>query len=207
MEHENKKVKTHSSLYILMNYKKYRLYLFECIFVYFGYTLNETFLIDKIVELGGDTSDYGMAGFVLAIAEIPAAVWIVQLRKHFSIEKLMLAMACFATARAVATAFAPNITFLIGAQVFEIGALAIYYAAAVYLVQEYLPAEDVVKGVSFVSIASMGLGQGVAAFTSGILLEYLGVDGLLICSAVISAVAIIFAVLMNLSCDKTYTAG
>ena len=43
-------------------------------FVFAAYNMNSTFLIDWIEGMGGNHADYGMAQFVLAMAEIPVAL-------------------------------------------------------------------------------------------------------------------------------------
>ncbi|MCR5692303.1 MAG: MFS transporter [Eubacterium sp.] len=187
---------SHSSFYLLTHYHKYMFYLLECVFIFFGFTLNGTFLIDKFVALGGGAGEYGIANFVLALSEIPAAIFITKLRKRFSIEQLMLCCSVFCTLRVAAVTFAPTVSLMILGELFELGGMSLYYAASLYLVQEFLPKEDVVKGMSFINVASMGIGEAVASFISGALLEFWGHQNLLICSVVVTAISIVFGVAM-----------
>lgn len=186
----------HSAGYILIHYPKYTLYLLVCVFLSMGYTLNTTFLVNRFTELGGTTGSYGMGEFVLALSEIPAALFIGKLMKRFSLEKLAFFSGVFCTLRAAAVTFAPTVVTIILGQALEIGGLSIYYVASVYIVKKFLPEGDVVKGVSFINTAMMGVGQSVAAFFSGILLENFGLRGLMDISIVISAISVCFGIAM-----------
>lgn len=194
--HKEKEGKTHSAIFLLTHYPKYTLYLFVCVFLSMGYTLNTTFLVNRFAELGGGTGAYGMGEFVLALSEIPAALFIGKLMQRFSLEQLALFSGIFCTLRAAVVTFAPSVVTMILGQSLEIGGLAIYYVASVYIVKKFLPVGDVVKGVSFINTAMMGIGQSVAAFFSGILLENLGLYGLMYISIAISGISILFALAM-----------
>lgn len=61
----------HSCFYLLKHFPKYSLFLLGLVFVFATYNMNSTFLIDWIEGMGGNHADYGMAQFVLAMAEIP----------------------------------------------------------------------------------------------------------------------------------------
>lgn len=187
----------HSAGYILIHYPKYTLYLLVCVFLSMGYTLNTTFLVNRFTELGGTTGAYGMGEFVLALSEIPAALFIGKLMKRFSLEQLAFFSGVFCTLRAAAVTFAPTVVTIILGQALEIGGLSIYYVASVYIVKKFLPEGDVVKGVSFINTAMMGVGQSVAAFFSGILLENFGLRGLMDISMVISAISVFFGIAMK----------
>ncbi len=193
----------HSAIYILTHYHKYTFYLLLCVFLSMGYTLNTTFLVNRFTDLGGGTGLYGFGEFVLAMSEIPAALCIGRLMKRFSLEQLALFSGIFSTLRAAAVTFAPTIATLILGQTFEIGGLAIYYVVSVYIVRAYLPEGDVVKGVSFINTAMMGVGQSVASFFCGILLEKYGLYGLMYISIALSAVSICFGIAMIYCRNRT----
>lgn len=186
----------HSAVFLLTHYPKYTLYLLVCVFLSMGYTLNTTFLVNRFTELGGSTGSYGLGEFVLALSEIPAALFIGKLMKRFSLEQLAFFSGIFCTLRAAAVTFAPTVVTVVLGQTFEIGGLAIYYVASVYIVKKFLPESDVVKGVSFINTAMMGVGQSVAAFFSGMLLEEFGLHGLMYISIGVSAISILFGIAM-----------
>ena len=85
----------HSCFYLLKHFPKYSLFLLGLVFVFAAYNMNSTFLIDWIEGMGGNHADYGMAQFVLAMAEIPVALVFYRIRGRVSIDKLMVVCAFF----------------------------------------------------------------------------------------------------------------
>lgn len=189
--------KVHTSWYLIRNYPKYTLFLIGCMILFMGYNLNATFMIDVIEGLGGGHTEFGLGEFVLAVSEMPVALFFVKMRKRFSIDQMMIICALFCTLRAIATTFAPTVSFVILSQTLEVLGLGIFYAGSVYFVMENLPDTDVVKGVSFINVASVGVGQAVASICCGMIKAALGLYNLLLISSAVSFVAIIIMLIMN----------
>lgn len=189
--------KVHSSWHLLCHYPKYTLFLLGCMVIFMGYNLNATFMIDVIQNLGGSHTDFGIGEFVLAISEVPVALFFVKMRRKFSIDQLMIVCAAFCTFRAGATTFAPTVPLVILSQGFELFGLSIFYAGSVYFVMENLPDTDVVKGVSFINVASVGIGQTIASVTCGMLKTYFGLHNLLVISTLVSLAAVFIMIVMS----------
>lgn len=187
----------HSGIYLLTHYPKYTVYLIYCMFLFAGYTLNSTFLIDLYEGMGGTAADYGMAEFVLAVSEIPAVIFIVPVIKKTGLEKLVIISAFFSTIRVLAIALATNVTLAILAQVFEMGGTAVYYASNIYIVKAYLPEADLVKGISYINVASMGVGTTLGSFFSGTVMEMFGIDFLMMVSVYVMITGLAFVVIMK----------
>ncbi len=186
--------KVHSSFYLICNYPKYTLFLIACLIMYMGYNLNATFMIDIIKRLGGGHTELGWSEFVLAISEVPVMLLFAKMRKKFSLDQLMVICAIFCTLRAAGTAFAPNVLLVILAQGFEIFGMSIYYAGIVFFVMENLPDTDVVKGVSFINVAAVGVGQVFASAVCGMIRDAFGLDWLLNISILVSACSILLMI-------------
>ena len=60
----------------------------------------------------------------------------------------------------------------------------LFYATSLFFVMENLPDSDVVKGVSFVTMVTSGIGAAAGSYLSGIILTALGLTNLLIISVV-----------------------
>ena len=184
----------HSSLYILRNFPKYVLFLLGCMFVFMGYNLNATYMIDIIHYAGGNHTAFGIGEFVLAASEVPFALVFVYVRRKISVDKMMVVCALFCTLRAAATTFAPGVALIILSQGFEILGLSIFYAASVYFVMENLPDSDVIKGVSFINVASVGVGQMIGSVLCGIIKSTFGLWNLLYISIVVSFVGVLIMI-------------
>lgn len=186
----------HSSVYLLTHYPKYLLFLAGCAFVFMGYSLNSTYMIDIIRRVGGSHSALGFGEFVLAASEVPFALVFIKVRKKIAVDKMMAVCAIFCTLRAAATTFAPTVLLVVLSQGFEILGLSIFYAASVYFVMENLPDSDVIKGVSFINVASMGIGQAIGSVLCGIIKSVFGLQNLLYVSIGVSFIGVIVMFMM-----------
>lgn len=195
-EQPSQKEVVHSSWYLVRRYPKYTCFLIACMIIFMGYNLNTLFLVDRFEALGGSHSNYGVAEFVLALSEIPFAVFFLRIRKYIPVDKMMFICALFCTVRAAATAFSPSVLLLTASQSLEILGLAIFYPGCAYFVMENLPEADVVKGVSFINVASVGIGETIASLACGVLKDRIGLQGLMNTSVVVSVLAVIVMFIM-----------
>lgn len=76
-------------------------------------------------------------------------------------------------------AYADSIPVVIGAQACEMLGLGLYYAGSMYFIEEQLPEADIVKGASLVSVATVGIGEGIAACLCGVIRSRFGLYGLM----------------------------
>lgn len=193
---ECKTGEVHSCFYLLKHFPKYSLFLLGLVFVFAAYNMNSTFLIDWIEGMGGNHADYGMAQFVLAMAEIPVALVFYRIRGRISIDKLMVVCAFFCFLRATATTFSGSVALVILSQALELLGLSIYYVVTVYFVMDYLPQADAVKGVSLINLAGMGLGEMAGSISCGLLKDAFGLRNLMILSSGVGFVGVVVMVWM-----------
>lgn len=186
----------HSCFYLLKHFPKYSLFLLGLVFVFAAYNMNSTFLIDWIEGMGGNHADYGMAQFVLAMAEIPVALVFYRIRGRVSIDKLMVVCAFFCFLRATATTFSGSVTLVILSQALELLGLSIYYVGTVYFVMDYLPQADAVKGASLINLAGMGLGEMAGSISCGLIKDALGLRNLMLLSSGVGFVGVVVMVWM-----------
>lgn len=179
----------HTIFYLLKEFPKYRIFLISAAFATMCFNFSSTFLIDLIESLGGNNADYGMAEFVLAMAEIPTAFFFVKLRRKFSIDQLLLCCMFFNMLKALAMTFAPSVPILIASMIFEMPGMGLYYASVVYFVMENLPVGDMVKGVTLVNIAANGIGAAISTYFSGIILAAFGMQILMLVGVVTGVIS------------------
>lgn len=183
--------RAHTVGYLLRCYPKYVWFLAGSSIMFMGYNLGTTFLIQVMEQLGGTNAHYGMAEFVLAISEVPSAYIMVKCRKRISMDKMMLCCAVFMTLKNAFAAYAGNVEIIILSQSCEMLGFGLFYAGSVFMTGSMLPSCDAVKGVSLINAATVGIGEGAAAFFCGILKENLGLHGLMQTSVLVSAVSIV----------------
>ena len=187
---QEEKSRVHSLWYLLREYPKFTCFLLGAAIMFMAYNLGTTFLINVIEELGGGNTHYGMAEFVLAVSEIPSAFIMTKYRKKIPMDKLMVGCAFFMMLKNVFAAFSGSITVIILSQSFEMLGFGLFYSGSVYLVDEMLPVQDTIKGMSFVNAATVGLGEGAGSFVCGFFRNHFGLHGLMVISVVVGFISV-----------------
>ncbi|MGN0240189.1 MAG: MFS transporter [Candidatus Weimeria sp.] len=187
------KENAHSTGWILKNCGRYRRFLFECFFVFLGYDMNIAFLYDRVKDIGGSDSAYGLVFSVIGLFEIPVALGFYRLMKvkGITIERLMAFFGVFCTARAFFTTISSNMTEMILSQAFELLGMGVYYAGSVFFVMKTVPEADSAKGMSLVNLFAVGAADAVAFFISGVIRDSFGVLQLMYMSVLVSAIGVI----------------
>lgn len=181
----------HTVSYLLMHYPAFTAFLIGSTVMFMGYNFGTTFLIDIFTGLGGSNTHYGISEFVMAISEVPSAVIILKLRRKIPIQWMMVCCAFFMTLKNLIPTYADNIAVVIAAQVCEMLGLGLYYAGSIFFIEENLPQVDIVKGTMLVSVATVGIGEGIAAFFCGIIRRQIGLYGLMKTGTFTNALSII----------------
>lgn len=187
----NQTITPHTVSYLLMHYPAFTAFLIGSTVMFMGYNFGTTFLIDIFTSLGGSNTHYGISEFVMAISEVPSAVIILKLRRKIPIQWMMVCCAFFMTLKNLIPTYADNIAVVIAAQACEMLGLGLYYAGSIFFIEENLPQVDIVKGTMLVSVATVGIGEGIAAFFCGIIRRQIGLYGLMKTGTFTNALSII----------------
>lgn len=187
----NQTITPHTVGYLLTHYPAFTAFLIGSTVMFMGYNFGTTFLIDIFTGLGGSNTHYGISEFVMAISEVPSAVIILKLRRKIPIQWMMVCCAFFMTLKNLIPTYADNITVVIAAQTCEMLGLGLYYAGSIFFIEENLPKADIVKGTTLVSVATVGIGEGIAAFFCGIIRRQIGLYGLMKTGTLANALSII----------------
>lgn len=191
-----KQEKVSSALFLIKRYRKYRWFLIGSAVMFMGYNVGTTFLINVFEGLGGNNTHYGIAEFVMAISEVPSAFIFMKFRKKISLDKMMLCCAFFMTLKNVFAAFSGSVSVIIISQSCEMLGFGLFYAGSVFMVEELLSPVDVVKGMSLINAATVGVGEGVGALVCGYINSRFGLAFLMRCSVLISVISILCMMVM-----------
>lgn len=199
-QHDYKKqqAEAHNIGYLLKNYHKYTLFLVSCVLTTICYNTGSCFLIDIVKAAGGGESEYGIVCFVLAIVEIPTAVFFMKMKEIIGLNRLLMIFTISNTLKAAVLFFAKNVYAIYFDQIFEMLGFGLFYAGSVFFVMEQLPSEDVVKGTSLITVAVNGIGTGVGSMICGWIMSVLGLKALL-GSGIMFGVAGIFIMSLAMS--------
>jgi PPP family 3-phenylpropionic acid transporter len=185
----------HTSIYLMKHYKYFTLFLLASAFMFVGYSMCNSFLIDVILAKGGNNSHMGIANFILGISELPTAILFQRLKKRFGVYKLLRISATFSLLKMVFLYFSPNVFWICASQVLQMLGNGMYWSTSVYYVNEVIPREDLVKGQSLATIFSVNIGGILGTMFSGQLLNYFDVNGLILfgCACSLVGAFIMFA--------------
>ncbi len=164
---------------LLRKYPVFLVFLIGSIVMFMGYNFGCTFLIDIYRDLGGGNTDYGIGEFVMAISEVPSAFIILKLRNKIPLKYMMVCCAFFMMLKNLIPTYAVQVPVVICSQACEMLGLGLYYAGSMYFIEENLPKADIVKGASLVSVATVGIGEGIAACLCGVIRNRFGLYGLM----------------------------
>ena len=184
-------VKTHTSAYIMKQLPWFSMFLFASAFLFVGYSMCNSFLIDIITAKGGNNSHMGIANFILGISELPTAIIFQKLKRRFGVYKLLRLSAIFTLLKMVFLYFSPNVFWICASQMLQMLGNGMYWSLSVYYVNEVVPQGDIVKGQSLATIFSVNIGGILGTLFSGQLLNYFDVKGLILFGCICSFIGVI----------------
>lgn len=181
-----------------LEYKKFMVFVFGIVVVYFTHTIINNFFIQILTPIGGSESDMGTAVFLAAIVELPAMGLFNVIRKKINVSTLLKFCAIMFAVKHTLTFLATNMTLIYIAQLTQMMAYAILIPASVYYVNTIISKKDQIKGQSMVTMAMTASGI-VANLVGGFLLDGIGVHNVLLLGTIVSIVG---AVIVILSVEK-----
>ena len=177
-------------------YKKIFVVLGAMVMIFFCHMLINTYMIDVIKEIGGNTTDQGNAIFVQAMVELPTMFLFGLILKKFKVNNLLIfAAVCYVLKHAL-ICFAPNLPVFFLAMILQMLSYAVLVPASVYFAEEHVAPEDRNKGQAVVNAATT-IGGLLASLFGGILLSVMSVHGVLLVGltvTILGAVVMIFGI-------------
>jgi MFS transporter, PPP family, 3-phenylpropionic acid transporter len=177
--------------------KRFVVVCVSIILVYFSHALIDTYLIQIMRTVGGNSSDVGIGYAIAGGLELPAmALFPLILKRLKSASTIMKLSAVFFLIRAVITLLAHSVAWVYVAQCCQFFAFALLIPASVYFVDRIINGEDRVKGQSFMTM-SIGISNVIATVLGGFMLGTNGDVGLMLIVGVIaSLIGLIMLVLV-----------
>lgn len=188
----NKKAESHHSfLWLIKNVKGFGVYLAATCFMYLGYAIGGTFLIDFVRRIGGDEASYGVINFVSAASEIPVMLIFAKLRSKYGIRVLIVVTTIGALCKNLGIWLAPAVAIMMATQMFQGIGAGMHFSTSVFYIMEKLDEKDMVKGQSLVNIMTFGIASGLGAFLSGVINNIFGLNCVMMCSVTFGVISVI----------------
>lgn len=138
------------------------------------FSLTGTFLIRLIEEVGGDSSNLGIALAICAAAEVPVLMLFSQIVKRISETKLMIFSGIMFSVKSLILLLAGNVGMIYVAQLLQPFAYALFASASVFFSDRCMEEEDEVTGQSLLSMSGSA-GSVIGSLVGGWLVENSGV--------------------------------
>ena len=173
-------------------YPAFMLFLVGTICFFFAHNMINDFMIQIIRGLGGGEKELGYSNFLQAILELPVMALIgFVLKKVASRWMLVFSGAAFFVKMVVLMA-AGNLAVYYFSQSFQLFAYAVFVPAAAYYVSETMEELDQVKGQAYITSA-ITIGGVFSNLISGVILDQLGINPMLLTGTVVCGVGVIIA--------------
>ncbi|MBS6395784.1 MAG: MFS transporter [Clostridiales bacterium] len=179
-------------------YKNFTLTLAGITLLFTFHNMSNSYLIQIVSHLGGDSAQMGTALSIAAVLELPVMVFFSRLVKRFSSRTLLIVSGMFFVLKALSLLLVGNMFQLYLQQMLQMGSFALYVPASVYYVNEHMAEQDKFKGQA-VMTGTNTLGGVLGSLLGGFLLNASGVELML---QVEFAVAALGGVLVLLSAGK-----
>lgn len=186
------KVKGKGFVAFLKSYPAFALFLVATVFFFFAHNMINDFMIQIIRHLGGGETELGYANFLQAILELPVMALIGLVLKKISSSNLLIVSGFAFFIKIAILIFATNMFMMYVSQSFQLFAYAVFIPAAAYYVSTTMDESDQVKGQAYVTSA-ITVGGVFSNLISGIVLDNLGINQMLIIGTAVCAVGAVTA--------------
>ena len=191
-EASHSKVKGKGVVAFLKSYPAFALFLVATVFFFFAHNMINDFMIQIIRHLGGGETELGYANFLQAILELPVMALIGLVLKKISSSNLLIVSGFAFLIKIAILIFATNMVMMYVSQSFQLFAYAVFIPAAAYYVSTTMDESDQVKGQAYVTSA-ITVGGVFSNLISGIVLDNLGINQMLIIGTAVCAVGAVTA--------------
>jgi PPP family 3-phenylpropionic acid transporter len=149
-----------------------------------------TFAFQIVTPLGGDSAAMGTMLLIQALVELPVMFFFSWMIARASSRFWLCVSGVGFFLHALGALLAPNMFWMNVIQIFEMPGYAVLTLASIYFVNEMVAGEDRVQGQAWITMA-MTLGNVLASFVGGLLLDYTSVFCLLTFASLAGAVGML----------------
>ena len=144
----------------------------------FGASSVFQYLPNFFIRVGGDSSNMGIALFVLAAAQFPTSLVYSRIARRVSTGTLLLVAYFFIFLRCVLVMIVGSPTLVIAVMAFDLFGGGLQISSEVFFINEIVGPANVVKGQSLLRIIPGGIGVMLSSLLSGYLIDQTGLEGM-----------------------------
>jgi len=159
-----------------------------------AHNILNTYLLQIIQSVGGNSSQLGIALAIQAVVEVPVLFGFSRLLKHFRPKTLMLIAAFGFALKALMYALSGSVSMIYVIQFAQMLSFAIFASASVYYTSEIIAKEDQASGQAYMT-SMITVGTVLGSLSGGWMLELNGMNTMLAVNVVIALVGVGFALI------------
>jgi len=178
----------------LLRYPAFTLMLLATLLMLTAHSILNTYLLQIIQSVGGNSSQLGIALAIQAVVEMPVLFVFSRLIKRFRSKTLMLIAATGFAFKALMYALSGSVSMIYVIQFAQMFSYAIFASASVYYTSEMVSKEDQTTGQAYLA-SMMGVGAVLGSLSGGWMLELSGMNTMLSINVVIALVGVGFALI------------
>ncbi len=178
----------------MLRYPAFTFMLVATLLMLTTHNILNTYLLQIIQSVGGNSSQLGIALAIQAVVEVPVLFGFSRLLKHFRPKTLMLIAAVGFALKALMYALSGSVSMIYLIQFAQMLSFAIFASASVYYTSEVIPKEDQASGQAYMT-SMMTVGTVVGSLSGGWMLELSGMTTMLSVNVVIALVGVGFALI------------
>ena len=178
----------------LLRYPAFTFMLLATLLMLTAHNILNTYLLQIIQSVGGNSSQLGIALAIQAVVEVPVLFGFSRLLKHFRPKTLMLIAAVGFALKAFMYALSGSVSMIYLIQIAQMLSFAIFASASVYYTSEASPKEDQASGQAYMT-SMMTVGTVLGSLSGGWILELSGMTTMLSVNVIIAMVGVGFALI------------
>lgn len=166
--------KTTGLIPFIKNNKTFVILCLGVVGLFFSNGILNSFLLQIVKNVGGNSKDMGYIFAVMAFLEVPTLIFFDQINKIFKYEfMLRISAICFVIKIALC-AVAKNVTLLYIAHFLQPVAFALFLPAMVHYIDKIMAEHDAVKGQGLFTL-SITISSVLASILGGFLIDHFGI--------------------------------
>ena len=166
--------------------------------VFFGMTAVMpivNFMVNIILSRGGTNADLGLALFLMAASELPAALLFPRLRHRLGSHGVLALSVVFMAVKPILFLLTPSLGWVLAVQPIQMLGYGLFTPSSVYYANENVPMENRVRGQAVMMMASNGFGGMAGNLLAGYAIDWGGVNAMLTLCTVCGLIGVLLAVL------------
>ncbi len=177
----------HSVRHILRCDRSFALMLLAVFFSLTAVMPIVSFMISIVTDRGGNETHLGLALFLMAASELPAAALFPRLWRRLGSRGTLALSTVFMAVKPLLFLLAPSLGWVLAVQPIQMLGYGLFTPASVYYANESVPPVDRVRGQAVMMMASNGLGGMAGNLLAGYAIDLGGVNAMLVLCAACGA--------------------